>query len=147
VAAFRLTLRRAGHIAGGRRPIAAVVDDDAASRELVGLRVEAAGFAVRRYASGTDALRAIAVDMPAFVVTDVEMPGVDGLTFVRALRRAPQPLPYIVVMSAGAEPERAAAAARAGADAFVDKTADENEWRRVLAAAARACAARPRTRA
>jgi DNA-binding response OmpR family regulator len=65
----------------------AVVDDDAGIRELVGGYLGLAGYLVRTYASGDEALPAMLADPPDLAIVDVQMPGLDGFGVVERMRR------------------------------------------------------------
>jgi CheY-like chemotaxis protein len=110
---------------------AVVVDDDPGNRMLVCLRLRDAGFATWSFASGAQALAGVERLAPVVVVTDLQMPGLSGLDIVGALRRGARP-PYLVVTSARSDPDVAASALAAGADAFVAKSAEQEAWNRHL---------------
>jgi DNA-binding response OmpR family regulator len=63
-----------------------VVDDDADIRRIAQLALERRGFRVELAADGTEALAAIARQLPDVVLLDVSMPGTDGPAVLRALR-------------------------------------------------------------
>jgi two-component system chemotaxis sensor kinase CheA len=99
-----------------------VVDDTAVVRELERSILEGAGYRVRTAADGRQALAALA-DAPAdLVVTDVDMPGCDGLQLTRSIRAEPAwaGLPVVVVTSKSADADRRRAL-EAGADAYLRK--------------------------
>jgi two-component system, chemotaxis family, sensor kinase CheA len=99
-----------------------VVDDTAVVRELERSILEEAGYRVRTAADGRQALAALA-DAPAdLVVTDVDMPGCDGLQLTRSIRAEPAwaGLPVVVVTSKSADADRRRAL-EAGADAYLRK--------------------------
>src|SRR5262249_29296243 len=88
----RLGLPRRPAGRGGVMPRALVVDDDLAIREMVALALAKSGFTVARASRVTEARREIAAARPDLVVSDIYMPGEDGLSFlseVRALEDAP----------------------------------------------------------
>jgi two-component system, chemotaxis family, sensor kinase CheA len=98
------------------------VDDTAVVRELERSILEGAGYRVRTAADGRQALAALA-DAPAdLVVTDVDMPGGDGLQLTRSIRAeaAWAGLPVVVVTSKSADADRRRAL-EAGADAYLGK--------------------------
>ena len=65
-----------------------VEDDDNLLQALETLLV-LEGHHVRRAENGTEALNATSVEAPDIIVTDVMMPGMDGIALVRALRAVP----------------------------------------------------------
>jgi two-component system, chemotaxis family, sensor kinase CheA len=99
-----------------------VVDDTAMVRELERSILEEAGYRVRTAADGRAALAALDDGPADLVVTDVDMPGCDGLELTRAIRANPARagLPVVVVTSKDADTDRRQAM-EAGADAYLVK--------------------------
>ncbi|HEX4606670.1 MAG TPA: response regulator [Urbifossiella sp.] len=98
-----------------------VVDDSPVERRLAGRIIEKDPDLRAVYAGdGTEALEAIARSRPAAVVTDLQMPGMDGLGLVRAVREGYPGLP-VILMTAGGSEEIAIEAIRAGAASYVPK--------------------------
>lgn len=67
-----------------------VVDDDELLRALVGTTLEREGYRVSYAVDGDHALAVINADVPALVVSDVNMPGTDGFTMLERLRADPR---------------------------------------------------------
>ncbi|TCJ96353.1 two-component system response regulator PrrA [Nocardia alba] len=88
---------REGSAAPGASGMVLVVDDDADVRESLerGLRLN--GFAVCTAADGAAALAVTREQTPDVVVLDIEMPGLDGLAFITALRALGNNVPICVV--------------------------------------------------
>jgi two-component system, chemotaxis family, sensor kinase CheA len=104
-------------------PKVLVVEDSFTVRELQRSILEAAGYPVVTARDGRDALGALDRDPEiALVVTDLEMPELDGLGLTRAIRadRARSSLPVVVVTSRGSEDDRRKGV-EAGADAYMTK--------------------------
>jgi CheY-like chemotaxis protein/anti-sigma regulatory factor (Ser/Thr protein kinase) len=97
-----------------------VVDDSAVDRRLAGRLLERRGFGVRYAAGGAEALTEIARARPAIVLTDLDMPGLDGLELVAAVRREHPNLPVVLMTALGSE-GLSVTALRAGAASFVPK--------------------------
>ena len=100
-----------------------VVEDSLTFRELERGILEAAGYPVVTAGDGRDALLAIGRDPRiALVITDLEMPDVDGIELIRTIRADPAraSLPVVIVTSYGAEADRRRVI-DAGADAYVPK--------------------------
>ena len=66
-----------------------VVDDEVDIRRLVSEALEVSGYEVRTAASGEEAIRAAALQLPDLVLLDVMMPGMDGFTVYERLRAKP----------------------------------------------------------
>jgi two-component system chemotaxis response regulator CheY len=66
-----------------------VIDDSGAIRKAIRRILEPMGFAVREAADGQQALDACTTARPRAILCDIDMPVMDGLTFVRELRKLP----------------------------------------------------------
>ena len=99
-----------------------VVDDQLTVRELQRSILEVAGFRVCTAGDGQEALELLGQDGVDIVVTDLEMPRLDGLGLLAAVRSDPDhaELPVVVVTSRGSEDDRRRGA-EAGADAYIVK--------------------------
>jgi two-component system C4-dicarboxylate transport response regulator DctD len=115
-----------------------VVEDDADHLAALCDLLEAAGHAVTGFAAAPLALPALAEDPPDLVVTDLRMPGMDGLTLLRAIKSLPHDLPVILLTGHG-DVGHAVQAIRAGAEDFLEKPYDAKH---LVAVIARALAAR-----
>jgi two-component system response regulator GlrR len=92
-----------------KKPCILVVDDDAALRELITLRLEANGFRVEAVDSGEAALAKLALARPDAVLTDMQMDGMDGMALFRAIHARDPALPVIVLTAHGTIPDAVAA--------------------------------------
>lgn len=98
-----------------------VVDDEAAIVEVVALYLRRDGFQVRVAHDGLEALAAIDDHMPALVVLDVMLPGLDGLALMRRLRADPSAdIPVILLTARSQEADRIYGL-ELGADDYVTK--------------------------
>lgn len=97
-----------------------VVEDDANAAEFVckGLRQE--GFAVEHVGAGPDALHMALSEPFDLIVLDRNIPGVDGLSVLKALRAAQNETP-VIVLSALAHADERVNGLRAGADDYLGK--------------------------
>lgn len=98
-----------------------VVDDSTIVR-MIALRVlSSAGLRVTEAENGAAALARCLEDMPDAILLDLEMPELDGVEFLKALRTSPEGgRPQVVVCSSGGQ-DKLDAARAAGADTFLDK--------------------------
>jgi two-component system, chemotaxis family, chemotaxis protein CheY len=99
------------------------VDDSASMRQMVGLTLKSAGHDVVSASDGDEALKIARDGSPMdLVITDVNMPNMDGLTLVRELRLLPQykgvPL---LVLTTDASAERKSEGRAAGATGWIVK--------------------------
>ncbi len=97
-----------------------VVDDDAAVRDSLAFLLTAAGFSVRVHDSAEALLDAAPDLAPGCVLTDIRMPGLDGLGLQRRLAELGLDV-AVVVMSGHADVSSAVAAMKAGAVDFLQK--------------------------
>ena len=97
-------------MAGAEAPAVLVVDDSRVIRELIAEAFVGAGYRVSTAADGAAGLAAALADPPALVVTDLQMPAMDGAALCRRLMHDPRTraVPVLVVTALPA----AAAAAR-----------------------------------
>ncbi|MEV4252340.1 SpoIIE family protein phosphatase [Spirillospora sp. NPDC049652] len=99
-----------------------VADDNADMREYLARLLAGAGYEVRTVEDGRQALDAVRVDPPDLVVSDVMMPGLDGLALVSALRTDPRTAAVpVLLLSARAGEEASIEGLRAGADDYLVK--------------------------
>jgi two-component system, LuxR family, response regulator FixJ len=97
-----------------------VVDDDEPVRHSLALLLEAVGLDVEAFASAEDVLTRCQTTRPACVVTDVRMPGMDGLELQQRLSKLHADVPVIVITGHGDVP-LAVQAMKAGAVDFIEK--------------------------
>lgn len=110
-----------------------VVDDSITTRALEASVLEAAGFDVVTAVDGVEAMGVLERGGIDLVVTDIEMPRMDGITLCETIRRTPRlaALPVVVVTSLD-RPEQRARGLEAGADAYVTKSSfDQDDFLRV----------------
>jgi len=109
----------------GRRPIGRVliVDDASLVRMFYGEALRAAGYDVDEALNGLEALEKLLLAPAGLIVLDVNMPRMDGMTFLRALRRGDLPLAAtpVLVTSTEAAPRDAELARAAGANFYLVK--------------------------
>ena len=102
------------------RPRVLVVDDDKAVRESLRRSLEFNGYDVALASDGAEALAGIAATDPDVVVMDVMMPRLDGLEATKALRKAGNDLPILVLTARDAVGDRVEGL-DAGADDYLTK--------------------------
>jgi two-component system response regulator GlrR len=89
-----------------------VVDDDEDILRLLTMRLRARGFRITAVGSAEQALAQIAVDPPRVVVSDVRLPGQDGLALFEEIRRTRPTLPVILLTAHGNIPDAVDATSR-----------------------------------
>src|ERR1700722_15723308 len=90
-----------------------LIDDDDGVRQSLAFLLATAGLAVRVYESGAAFLAALGTLQPACIVSDVGMPGIDGLELQRRLKAVGVQLPMII-MTGHADVPLAVEAMKAG---------------------------------
>lgn len=111
-----------------------LVDDDPDLLQLISLRLTSAGYRVRTADSAEMALAALAVARPAAVITDLKMPGIDGMQLFQAIHRAHPALPVIILTAHGTIPDAVTATQR-GVFGFLTKPFDSQALLQKVAAA------------
>lgn len=106
-----------------------VVDDAALVRVYYRSLLEEAGFQVAEAMNGLEALESLLARPVDLLVVDINMPQMDGLTFLRALRGREDPIASIpaLVTSTEAAPTDFAAARAAGANFYLVKAVERLE--------------------
>ena len=99
-----------------------VVDDDASIRETFELQLGRRGYEVETVESGEKALNLLQEFGPSLVITDLRMPGMDGLELLRRIREGSEA--DVVVITAHESMESAVAAMKAGAYDYLVKPLD-----------------------
>ena len=98
----------------------AIVDDEQDMRQSISQWLALSGFDTETYPSAEDALKAIGSDWPGVVVSDIKMPGMDGMAFLKKLMSVDSGLPVIMITGHGDVP-MAVEAMRVGAYDFLEK--------------------------
>jgi two-component system chemotaxis sensor kinase CheA len=101
-----------------------VVDDALTIRELQKSILERAGYRVRTASNGVEALAMLAAEDTTLVLTDIEMPQMDGFALIEAMRKQPRlaHVPVIILSSRASEADRRRGL-EAGADGYIVKSA------------------------
>jgi two-component system chemotaxis response regulator CheY len=106
-----------------------VVDDAALVRAYYRSILEDAGFQVEEALNGLEALEILLLKAVDLLVVDINMPQMDGLTFLRGLREREDPLASIPALVASTESAQAdfVAARAAGANFYLVKPAEREQ--------------------
>lgn len=100
-----------------------VVDDDADMLRLLSMRLQSAGYRVSTAASAEAALAQLDIERPQLVLSDVRLPGRDGLALFDEVRRRHPSLPVILLTAHGTIPDAVEATAR-GVFSYLTKPYD-----------------------
>ena len=79
----------------------AIVDDERDMRQSISQWLALSGYDTQCFASASDALAAIDADFPGIVISDIKMPMMDGIQFLRKLMGQDSTLPVILITGHG----------------------------------------------
>ena len=105
----------------GTRKHIMVLEDEPLAQRLLRATLEPAGYRVTAVENGTAAMEIVANDPPDMVVSDIVVPGIDGIQLITRLRRELGYKKPILVVSGHTEEKYRRATLDAGADAFMAK--------------------------
>lgn len=98
------------------------VDDSRTMRDMLRLALDSAGFTVRQAEDGMHGLEVLQQNRPDVIVTDINMPRMDGFGFIEAVRSSDDygAIP-ILVLTTESDAEKKARARKAGATGWIIK--------------------------
>jgi two-component system, response regulator, stage 0 sporulation protein F len=111
-----------------------IIDDNAGMLDLLVTLLDAHGFRVLTASNGFRALQVIRESAPRVILTDILMPGQDGLELIREIRRAHVNVKIIAMSGGGyvAKTDYLRYARLLGADATINKPTDTDELIQLL---------------
>ena len=85
-----------------------VIEDDDSIREMLEYALQGAGFEVFGFSDGDNALQILSQKMPELILLDIMLPGSDGLSILKKLKRSEhyQSIPIIMLTAKGSELDR-----------------------------------------
>lgn len=98
----------------------AIVDDEQDMRQSISQWLALSGYDTETFGSAEDALKVLGPDYPGIVISDIKMPGMDGMKFLKKLMGSDSALPVIMITGHGDVP-MAVEAMRVGAFDFLEK--------------------------
>lgn len=99
-----------------------VVDDSASVRQVVGIALKGAGYLVVEASDGQDALKKLDQQRVHLVISDVNMPNMDGLTLLKNLKTRPDTkFTPVIMLTTESEQSKKEQGRAAGAKAWVVK--------------------------
>ncbi len=101
-------------------PVVLVVDDSSTQQLQIQMILEEHGYRVLLAADGAEALQVMSQELPDLVITDLQMPNMDGLQLVTQIKMQHNSVPVILATAMGSE-SIAAAALHEGASSYVPK--------------------------
>jgi two-component system response regulator GlrR len=119
-----------------QKPNVLVVDDDKDILKLISMRLNAAGYNTVTANNGAEAMSAISLQRPDLVISDLRMPGMDGMALLDAILQSHPSLPVIMLTAHGSIPD-AVNATQKGAFSFLTKPFDSQGLLQQVASALR----------
>jgi len=105
-----------------------IAEDDVIASQLLQMALEDLGFNVRITADGAEAWEAYQESIPSIIVSDWDMPEMDGIDFCRKVRATrPPEYVYFILLTAKAGYDNMMMAMEAGVDDFLTKPLDKHE--------------------
>ncbi|MBW4983403.1 sigma-54 dependent transcriptional regulator [Mameliella sp. CS4] len=98
----------------------AIVDDEQDMRQSISQWLALSGYDTETFSSAEEALGRLNADFPGIVISDIKMPGMDGIQFLKKLMGTDSALPVIMITGHGDVP-MAVEAMRIGAFDFLEK--------------------------
>jgi two-component system chemotaxis response regulator CheY len=99
-----------------------VVDDSASIRQVVSIALKGAGYEVVDACDGKDALSKMTGDKLNLIISDVNMPNMDGITFVKEVKKHPRyKFTPVIMLTTEASADKMAEGRAAGAKAWIIK--------------------------
>ncbi|MBI5468838.1 MAG: response regulator [Deltaproteobacteria bacterium] len=99
-----------------------VIDDSASIRQVVNLTLRKAGYEVVEACDGQDALNKLSAQKLNLIVCDVNMPNMDGITFLKSLKSAPShKFTPVLMLTTESQESKKQEGKMAGAKAWVVK--------------------------
>lgn len=104
------------------------VDDAATMRKMIAFTLKGAGHDVLEASDGAEALKTLQTRTVDMVITDINMPNMDGITLTRSLRALPQfARTPIVLLTTESAPEKKAEGKAAGATGWIVKPFQQDQ--------------------
>lgn len=98
------------------------VDDSATVRQVLQMTLKKAGYDVVEAVDGADALQKLSGESVDMLVTDLNMPNVDGIDLIQQVRRKPgNRFMPIIMLTTESQPEKKSAGKTAGASGWITK--------------------------
>jgi len=111
-----------------------IIDDDTSLRRVLEYNLQEAGYRVVAAANGEEGLRLFGEEAPALVITDMKMPGMDGLQVLKAVKeRSPETL--VMIITAFGTVDIAVEAMKLGAYDYITKPFNRDELKLTVAKA------------
>jgi len=99
-----------------------IVDDDSTTRKLLGLYLKAKGYEVAFAENGLQGIEKLGMENPNLIISDLNMPYMDGIEFVKSVRSGPVQADIpILMVTTEADPEERERALSVGVNGYLVK--------------------------
>jgi len=102
------------------KPTILIIDDDTSLRRVLEYNLQEAGYSVAAAAGGEEGLRLFAEVQPFLVISDMKMPGMDGMQVLQSVKQRSPETPVIMITAFGSV-DMAVEAMKAGAYDYITK--------------------------
>ncbi len=116
------------------KPTILIIDDDTSLRRVLEYNLQEAGYSVAAAAGGEEGLRLFAEVQPFLVISDMKMPGMDGMEVLQSVKQRSPETPVIMITAFGSV-DMAVEAMKAGAYDYITKPFNRDELRLTVAKA------------
>ena len=103
-----------------------IVDDDQAIRWVLEKALSRAGIQTRSFSGAAQAMQAMSTELPAVLISDIRMPGTDGLELLKRTKEQHPDLP-VIIMTAYSDLDSTVSAFQGGAFDYLAKPFDVND--------------------
>ena len=103
-----------------------IAEDDRSLRWVMEKALTRAGLDVRSFETGDDLLAALRTSQPEIIISDIRMPGIDGLDLLRQIHATKPAIP-VIITTAHSDLDSAVAAYQGGAFEYLPKPFDLDE--------------------
>jgi two-component system chemotaxis response regulator CheY len=111
-----------------------IVDDSASMRQVIAFTLEKAGFTVAQGVNGKDGLKRLEELEPELIISDLNMPEMDGLEFIRQLRARPASrLTPVLMLTTESDSTKKQQGKEAGATGWIIKPFEPQQLLQVIA--------------
>jgi len=115
-----------------------IAEDDTSQRLLLKMALETVGFQVIDSVDGIEAMQQFNANSEIrYVITDLQMPGLNGLDLIKEIRKVERRYTYIIVLTSIDEKDSVNAALKMGADDYIIKPVSQDELNLRIAAGER----------